>query len=151
MPQACTVCRHDQVAEIDQLLVSGTSLRNIARRFGTSATALHRHRKHLASQVVKAKEAKQAADADTLLDRVKQLLSDAQRITAQAEQAKQLDIALRGIREVREVLELLARVSSELADQAKLPAIPFANLSREENEKRIQELLAKASYQGRVQ
>jgi hypothetical protein len=148
MPQTCTICRHQRQAEINEMLVAGKSLRNIAQRFGTSATALHRHKKHLAQHLVEAKEAAQAADADTLLDRVKQLLTDAQRITVQAEQAKQLDIALRGIREVRGVLELLSRVSSELGDKARGASIPFANLTREENEKRIQELLAKASGTG---
>ena len=115
MPQACTICRHAKTAEIDQMLIEGTSLRNIAKRFGTSTTALHRHKQHLAPALAVAKEAAQEADAGTLLDKVKQLLVDAQRLTAQAEQAKQLDVALRGIREVRGVLELLGKVSSELA------------------------------------
>jgi hypothetical protein len=152
MPQICTICRHEQQSEIDQALLAGTSLRNIAQRFGTSATALHRHKKHLAKHVVAAKEAAQEADADTLLDHVKQLLADAQRITGQAEQAKQLDIALRGIREVRGVLELLSQVSTELAAKAREHGapIPFANLTREENEKRIQELLAKGGYEERA-
>jgi hypothetical protein len=100
------------------MLVTGTSLRNIAKQFGASATALHRHKKHLAPALAVAKEAAQAADAGTLLEQVKQLLVDAQRLFKQAEQAKQLDVALRGIREVRGVLELLGKVSSELAAKA---------------------------------
>jgi hypothetical protein len=123
-----------------QMLVAGTSLRNIAAHFGTSATALHRHKKHLAPALAVAKEAAQAADAGTLLDKVKQLLFDAQRLTAQAEQARQLDVALRGIREVRGVLELLGKVSSELA--VKQPVIDTSNLA--ENERRIAELLGRA-------
>jgi hypothetical protein len=115
MPQPCSICRHEHQAEIDRQLVDGASLRNIAKQFGTSATALHRHKKHLAPALSIAKEAAQAADAGTLLDRVNRLLGDAERITTQAEHAKQLDIALRGIREVRGILELLGRVSAELA------------------------------------
>ena len=122
MSPICTICRHANQAEIDQMLVDGTSLRNIAKQFGTSATALHRHKKHLAPALAVAKEAAQAADAGTLLDKVKQLLVDAQRLTAQAEQAKQLDVALRGIREVRGVLELLGKVSSELASREAVAA-----------------------------
>lgn len=112
--KTCTLCTHPQRAEIDPELVNGTSLRNIAQRFGTSATALHRHKKHLAPALAVAREAAQVADADSLLNTVKRLLADAQRLTAQAEQAQQLDIALRGIREVRGVLELLGKLSGEL-------------------------------------
>lgn len=112
--KSCTLCSHAQRTEIDQELVFGTSLRNIAVRFGTSATALHRHKKHLAPALAVAREAAQIAHADSLLDSVKSLLADAQRLTAQAEQAQQLDVALRGIREIRGVLELLGKLSGEL-------------------------------------
>ena len=92
-----------------------------------------------------AKEAAQAADAGTLLDQVKQLLVDAQRLTAQAEQAKQLDVALRGIREVRGVLELLGKVSSELAANSRPPGIDTSDPLA--NEKRIKEIMAKVGVE----
>jgi hypothetical protein len=112
--KSCTLCSHAQRTEIDQELVSGTSLRNIAERYGTSATALHRHKQHLSSHLAKAREAAQVVDAGTLLDQVKSLLSQAQRITEQAQQSKKLTVALQGIREVRGVLELLGKLSGEL-------------------------------------
>ena len=89
-----------------------------------------------------AKEAAQAADAGTLLDQVKQLLVDAQRLTAQAEQ---LDVALRGIREVRGVLELLGKVSSELAANSRPPGIDTSDPLA--NEKRIKEIMAKVGVE----
>jgi len=47
MPRACSICTHRQRAEIEIALASGASFRNVAGRYGTSATALHRHRKHV--------------------------------------------------------------------------------------------------------
>jgi hypothetical protein len=44
MPRTCTVCSHDDRAEIDKALVAGEPLRNVAKRFGTSAAALNRHK-----------------------------------------------------------------------------------------------------------
>jgi hypothetical protein len=145
---------------MDQSLVSGVPLRNIAEQFGTSPTALHRHKAHLPQHLTVAKEAAQAADADVLLDTVKQLFGDAQRLTALAEQAKQLDTALRGIREMRGVLELMGRLSGELTQRTniaigvnaaprtltvgELDALPF---EPEENERRINELLTKCTTQ----
>jgi hypothetical protein len=127
MPPVCRVCIHPEHTEIDQQLVSGTSLRNIAKQFGTSATGLHRHRKHLPSRLVKAERAAQVADAGTLLDQVKNLLGNAQRLTEQAEQAQQLDVALRGIREVRGILELLGKLSGELQQNGMRIGISVGN------------------------
>jgi hypothetical protein len=64
---------------------------------------------------VVAREAAEIVKADTLLDQVKNLLDQAERITARAEQAGSLDTALRGIAQVRGVLELLGQVSGQLA------------------------------------
>ena len=44
MPRSCSICTHPQRQAIDQALMAGAALRNIAPRFGTSVTALHRHR-----------------------------------------------------------------------------------------------------------
>jgi hypothetical protein len=90
-------------------------LRIIAERFGTTATALHRHKQHISKILVKAQESVKIAKADTLLDHVKNLLEKAQQLTARAEEAGSLDTALRGIGQVRGVLELLAEVSGQLA------------------------------------
>jgi hypothetical protein len=48
MPKACTVCRLDRVIELDRMLCGGLSQRAVARKFGVSALAVHRHfHKHL--------------------------------------------------------------------------------------------------------
>ncbi len=44
MPRSCSVCHHAQRAAIDQALHAGEAFRNISGRFGTSTTALHRHK-----------------------------------------------------------------------------------------------------------
>ena len=44
MPRSCSICTHPQRQAIDQALMAGVVFRNIARRFGTSTTAVHRHR-----------------------------------------------------------------------------------------------------------
>jgi hypothetical protein len=53
MPRPCSICTHSQRQAIDAALTAGEALRNMAPRFGTSVTALHRHKhehllKHLA-------------------------------------------------------------------------------------------------------
>jgi Family of unknown function (DUF5681) len=46
MPRACSICNHEQREEIEKAIVAGMSYRNVAERFGTSATAVFRHKSH---------------------------------------------------------------------------------------------------------
>jgi hypothetical protein len=77
--------------------------------------ALHRHKRHISKVLVVAREAAVIVNADTLLDQVKNLLAQAERLTESAERSGSLDTALRGIGQVRSVLQLLGEVSGQLA------------------------------------
>jgi hypothetical protein len=123
MAMKCSICCHEGQGEIDRQLLAGTPLRQIAQQHGASATALHRHKKHIFKGLVVAREAAVVAKADTLLDQVKNLLRQAERLTERAEQAGSLDTALRGIAQVRGVLELLGEVSGQLAGKGTNVAI----------------------------
>ncbi len=115
MPRVCSICVHPHRAEIDRDLVAGGAFRNIAERYGTSATALTRHKKeHVPGHVAKAKEAAQVAAADDLLQQLKALRNKAISILQQAEQAGDFRTALMGIREARGCIETLMEVEGEL-------------------------------------
>jgi len=114
MPRTCSVCSHPQKAEIDAALVVGDAFRNIVERFGTSIGALFRHKAHLPVGLAKAKEAGEVAQADSLLDQVRNLQASALRILSLAENAGDLRTALGAIREARGNLALLAELLGEL-------------------------------------
>ena len=58
MPMTCRVCGHKKRVEIDRALLEGQSLRDIARRTGTTASSLQRHKvDHLVPSLVKAYQA----------------------------------------------------------------------------------------------
>ena len=68
MPMTFRVCGHRKRLETDRALPEGRSLRDIARRTGTTASSLQRHKaEHLARTFVKAHEAREVARADSLL------------------------------------------------------------------------------------
>ncbi len=118
MPRVCTVCTHSQRAAIDAALVAGESFRYVAERFGTSATALFRHKaEHIPASLTKAQEVEEVAQADDLLSQVRDLQAAALRILKTAEQAGDLKIALGAIREARGNLELLAKLLGELDER----------------------------------
>jgi DNA-binding transcriptional ArsR family regulator len=115
MPRVCTICAHPNRAEIDRALVAGEAFRNIAERFGTSATALTRHKKdHVPGHVAKAQAAAQVADADDLLVQLKALRNRAISILQKAEKSGDYRTALAGIREARGCIETLLEVEGEL-------------------------------------
>lgn len=111
----CTICNHPDRREIDEQIVAGTPVRDIAGRFGISKSAVYRHKKnHLPSSLAKARESEEVAQADDLLGRIRGLQQRSLRILNTAEQSGELKTALKAIRETRENIKLLAQLELEL-------------------------------------
>ena len=114
----CTICTHKERNQIDEKLVVGESLRNVAKQFGTSVAALHRHKKdHLPAQLVKATEAKEIAHADNLLGQIKELQQRAMGILDKAENGKDWRGAVGAIREARACIETVGKLTDQLTDK----------------------------------
>lgn len=115
MPRLCSVCAHSERAAIDAALLSGDPYRNIAERFGTSATALTRHKLgHIPAHLSRAMEAEAVADAGDLLGQVRGLQTKALQLLDKAERAGDYRTALAGVREARACVALLAEVEGQL-------------------------------------
>jgi len=116
MPRTCSVCADSRRAEVDQALVSGVAVDEIARRYPPlSATSLRRHRaEHVSQTLAKAHEAKEVTRGDDLLEQVRQLRGKAVSLLLKAEAAGDYRTALAGIREARACLELLLEVEGEI-------------------------------------
>lgn len=110
----CAVCRHPSRDKIDRALVAHTSFRTIVKQHGTSPAALSRHKGHLSTALVKSAEARQAASATSLFERVEQVIGDCRAIAERANKAKSWASAVAALREVRGCLELLGKLSGEL-------------------------------------
>ena len=118
LPRRCTVCDHPESHSIDEALVSGAPYRTVAKRFVLSESAVYRHKtEHLPAQLLKAREAEEAARADDLLDQVRNLQAHALHILESAEQAGDLGTALAAISRARDNLELLGKLTGELDER----------------------------------
>ena len=121
MPRRCTVCTHEQKEQIDQALVAGEPLRDVAGRFGISKSSLARHKDaHLPTILAKAQAAEEVAQADDLLGQIEDLRRQAQAIKDQAMKTNDLRTALQGIRELVRIVELLAKLRGELDERAQI-------------------------------
>ncbi len=117
MPRKCTICGHKSRAKIDQALVERQPFRNIAAQFRVSTSALVRHSDdHLPAALVKAHDAREAADADALLARVVDYQNRAIAILEKAEAVDDFRSAISALREARGCTELLGKLAGQLRD-----------------------------------
>src|SRR5215216_1107326 len=124
MPRRCTVCDHPESHSIDETLVTGAPYRSVAKRFGLSESAVYRHKtEHLPAHLLKAKEVEEVAQADDLLDQVRNLQAHALDILERAEKIGDLRTALAAISQARGNLELLGKLAGELDER------PVVNLN----------------------
>lgn len=129
MPRTCTVCSHRDRDALERALLSGQSFRNIAKQFGTSSSALFRHRAdHLPATLAKSHAAAEVVRSDSLMDEVRSgrdetehLCKVADAIADKAFKEGNHPLALKAIharvnltRERRALTELRARISGEL-------------------------------------
>ena len=117
MSRKCTICHHNEREALDKALVARESFRHIAKRYGVSTAALVRHSDdHIPAALVKAKNAADAAHADSLLAQVVDLRDKALGVLKKAESSDDLRVAIAAIREARGCVELLGKLAGELND-----------------------------------
>jgi transposase-like protein len=118
VPRSCTVCEHPKREAIDRALVGDASNRSVASLYDVSEAAVRRHKaNHLPAKLVMAEKASEVAEADNLLDQVRDLQQSTLDILAEAERTGQYRTALSAIREARGNLELLAKLLGELDER----------------------------------
>jgi hypothetical protein len=115
MPRTCTICSNPNRPEIDGALISPDSLRAIAGRYGTSKSALERHRDNcISAQLSKAKELQDSATGSDLISRLREIHAETGAILARAKKSKDWATALRAITRLERQIELEAELLGEL-------------------------------------
>ncbi len=112
MPRKCTICAHKKRSAIDKALVERQPFRNIVEQFRVSLGALARHSDdHLPASLVKAQQAKEAADADALLAQIVGLRDEGLGVLEKAKDAEDLHTVLNAIKVTQGTIELLAKLA----------------------------------------
>jgi len=120
MLRTCSVCADGRHAAVDQALVGGVAVDEIARRYPPlSATSLRRHRaEHIAKTVQKAQE---ATEIDHGLDVVKQLRAIngvTMAILSEARRSGNGELALKAIDRIERQITLQGRLIGDLDEGA---------------------------------
>ena len=127
MGRQCTVCGHKDAEEINKLLLSGTSLRDVAGQFDLSKTALARHKEnHIPKELLKSNDIQEIAKADALLVQLGEVREKTLSLLDKAEQAADTRVygaPVAYLREVREQIKLIAELEGRLASQPQITII----------------------------
>lgn len=117
MPRACTICTHEKRNEIDNALVSGVSLRDIAAQFPplTLGSLSRHHRRHVSAALAAVETSEQADRRASLLTRIEALIDRAEIMFAAAASEGKATQALNALKELRLQLELLGKATGELS------------------------------------
>ena len=126
MSARCTVCTHDELEEIDAALVTGSTLRDIARRYGVSKDAASRHKAHVSRALSQVVAARQQAGSKTALDRIEHLHDRAMRVLDTAEAEGKASLSLAAVRELRSLVELIAKITGELDERSTVQVLNVA-------------------------
>lgn len=127
MPRTCSICNHKQRLGIEAALLDGESYRSIAKRFEAGEASILRHKNdgHVAQKLVKAQEAKEEAEASSLLSRLRDLNRETAAILADAKASKDSRLALLALARVEKQIELEGKLLGELGDGARDGGITF--------------------------
>lgn len=127
MARLCVACTHERHDEINQALVNGEPLAEIARKFNIARTSVRRHREnHLPGILVVARDTLDTTADDNLFTRLVKKRKRADQIAHEAHDRGELRTALSAMAEARKHEELEARARGELTQGA----IPRAELGR---------------------
>lgn len=120
----CKTCQHLKRTEINQRLVAGEPVSQIARDYDINLSSLHRHKTNclkLASSNAIRKEAAQGTVALALLPSKEHLsslllslISQIDDVCAEAREKESLQIALSGYNSIRQTIDSLARLAGHL-------------------------------------
>jgi hypothetical protein len=118
----CTICNHPQRHEIDKAVLTGSSRRTIANRFGISDSSIQRRKPHVAPIVARAFERREDRFGDNLVEELRRLAMTAAQTGAEAKKAKQYGAAMGGVREMTRICELIAKLTGQLDEGTRVNA-----------------------------
>ena len=123
----CTVCPHPDREAIDEALVLGTSMTQLATTYELSKDAVRRHRTaHLSPALRKVVEARQSGGSVKAIDRLEELYTRASALLDRAEEKGSTRDGVAAIGQLRGIVETLAKLTGELDERPQIAVINVA-------------------------
>jgi hypothetical protein len=120
MGRKCSICEHKSRQEIDSALVSpGAVLRDIASQYRVGKDALSRHVNggHIAEKIQKARNAREAVEADNLLSRIVKHQGRFDKLIERVQKTGDIDWELKVLHGLKEYLELEGKATGAFREK----------------------------------
>jgi hypothetical protein len=119
MPRPCAICVHERQGEVEAALRNNEPYLMIAKRFGTSVTAVLGHRLHFSGSPEGPATAPEPATAADVLDQMKALEGNCCTLLEIAADTSEAKVVFSVIGQVRKTLESLMELTSRLGQELK--------------------------------
>lgn len=103
----CSVCTHPKLEDINRALLSGTSLRDVAGRYGLEKSSLSRHKKCNGAALARTAEARADRRGETLAGEIRRKKGEAEELQASAVRDGDPRTALMAIKVYADLVRLL--------------------------------------------
>lgn len=111
MPRKCSVCEHNEVKEINRMLIAGRAVTEVARHFDMPYDAVWNHkRKHISENERLKIRKEQEINLVDYLQELRENLKQSKSIFEDAKRKKHYSTALKALSEIRRALELIADI-----------------------------------------
>lgn len=114
MGRICSACAHPQTEAISLEILQHVTLRDVAKKYGLSLSAVARHKSHIPAQLAVSNEAQKVGRVDNVMQRVQELDARADEIYRQASTANDPELALKALKELRSITELFSKITGEI-------------------------------------
>lgn len=131
MAQQCSVCTHPERVAIDAALAGGTSTRDVAGRYGTSKSAVDRHRQHMPSLVAPPLQTLHP-EPEGFVSVLREAVANLRRLAGKAEKAKDYSAAVAANRETMRAVEIVVRAAEAQAERERAAAGELTDAELEE-------------------
>jgi len=111
LARTCSVCANGQQPAIDVVLAEGVPLRDIARRYRISRSALSRHKSHITKALQRAAVSRDEITAGTILGRFRELEDRATTILDACEKARNYRAAIAAVRTLHDLIQSVATLA----------------------------------------
>jgi hypothetical protein len=125
--RTCTVCSHKDIEEINRLLLTGESYRDIAGQYKLSKSAVERHYNgnldknepgHIAELLSKSEDVKEIVNADSLFERLQEEAVFVREMRVSAAAEGNIELALKAVDRALRCIELYAKIDGRIREQS---------------------------------
>ncbi len=113
----CTVCKHNQIKDINRALLTGATLTSLSQKYGFSTSALHHHQEHLMHKMAQAQQEFHDGLRQGLFCKLNLVMEMVLGVVRSARAGEDFKLFLQASREFTRILSLMLKMDVHLGPE----------------------------------